>query len=141
MDSSSKNDTTSYNNLLRLYLDISEQRLSDKITINKKTILNRILGNAIVSYALFIVDKDNTNNYDFFFFEELNDEYYVNPRNNYFQVKYNPKLNENPITYCEFVEKLIDATIVSLNKSIAKAKSEVYILNYIKSIIKEVMLK
>ena len=141
LNSNSKNDTTSYNNLLRLYLDISEQRLSDKITINKKTILNRIMGNEIVSYALFIVDKDSTNNYNFFFFEELNDEYYyVNPRNNYFQVEYNPKLNENPITYCEFVEKLIDATIVSLNKSIEKAKSEVYELNYIKSIIKEVVL-
>ena len=61
-------------------------------------------------------------------------------RNNYFQVEYNPKLNENPITYCEFVEKLIDTTIVSLNKSIEKAKSEVYELNYIKSIIKEVVL-
>ena len=86
LNSNSKNDTTSYNNLLRLYLDISEQRLSDKITINKKTILNRIMGNEIVSYALFIVDKDSTNNYNFFFFEELNDEYYVNPRNIIFRL-------------------------------------------------------
>ncbi|MEO0221720.1 MAG: hypothetical protein ABIL27_08010, partial [candidate division WOR-3 bacterium] len=72
------NDVTTYNNLLRLYLGVSEQRLTSKVVINRNLIYKRVSGEEIVSYGIFVVDKYK-NGANFFLLEEIQDEFYVNP--------------------------------------------------------------
>ncbi len=49
---STRNDITTYNNLLRLYLGISKQRLTSKIVVDGELIYRRIAGEEIVFYAV-----------------------------------------------------------------------------------------
>lgn len=78
LKSSTRNDVTTYNNLLRLYLGVSEQRLTSKVVINRNLIYKRVSGEEIVSYGIFVVDKYK-NGANFFLLEEIQDEFYVNP--------------------------------------------------------------
>ncbi len=118
-----KNDVTTYNNLLRLYFGIKSQRLSEKAEINRKLVAKRVRGEEIVSYALFVLDKD-TKDFNFFLLEEIDEPFYVNPRNTMFQVRYNPKIRKKPMSYHDFVRKLIKAIQKSLQKVIEKAEQE-----------------
>jgi len=130
LKSNTRNDVTTYNNLLRLYLGIKRQRLTSEITINGELVYNRISGNEIVSYGIFVVDKYRRG-YKFFLLEEIKDDFYVNPRNNMFQIRYSPNLGD-PIDYFAFVKKLIDAILESLEKSLNSIKTEILVLNSIK---------
>lgn len=55
--SNARNDITTYNNLIRLYLGIETHRLSSKVTLDRKVIYNRVSGKQIVSYGVFVLDK------------------------------------------------------------------------------------
>jgi len=128
--SNARNDITTYNNLLRLYLGISKQRLTSKITIDGNLIYKRISGEEIVSYAVFVVDNKNRDK-NFFLLEEIKDSFYVNPRNTMFQVKYAPLLDD-PVDYYTFCIYLIDAIFEALNKSLNMVKTEIIVLSKIK---------
>jgi len=123
MYSSTRNDITTYNNLLRLYLGIDKQRLTSKITIDGDLIYKRVSGEEIVSYAVFVVDNKKRGA-NFFLLEEVKDDFYVNPRNTMFQIKYSPSLDE-PIDYYSFCIKLIDAILEALNKNLNSIKTEI----------------
>ena len=127
--SKARNDITTYNNLLRLYLNIYQQRIK-KITIDKNTIYKRILGKEIIGYGVFVFDKEGRGS-KFFLLEEVNEEFYINPRNTMFQIKYNPNL-VNPVDYYSFIIKLIDSVIDSLAKSKASIETEIIVLKTIK---------
>lgn len=101
-----------------MYLGIKQQRLSSEITINKKLIYKRVSGNDIVSYGVFVVDTKKKG-FNFFLLEEIEDSFYVNPRNTMFQIKYNPKIC-TPLGYYTFMMKLMDATLEALNKNLNK---------------------
>ena len=116
LKSSARNDVTTYNNLLRLYLGIKKQRLKSEITIDGKLVYNRISGNEIISYGIFVVDKYRRG-HKFFLLEEIEDNFYVNPRNTMFQIRYNPNIG-SPMDYFTFIRKLIDAILESLEKSL-----------------------
>lgn len=131
LKSNTRNDTTTYNNLLRLYLNITSQRLDSKMTFDKKIIYKRISGKEIVSYGMFIIDRKKTDS-NFFLLEEISGSFYVNPRNNMFQVSYNPILKD-PINYYSFINLLIDSIIKSLEKSINSIKTEINVLKIIKN--------
>ena len=128
--SEARNDVTTYNNLLRLYLGIPAQRLTSKVTVDGNLIFRRVRGNELVAYALFVIDKKRRG-YKFFLLEEIRDNFYVNPRNTMFQVKYNPSLGD-PIDYYTFCMKLIDAIIEALKRSLDAIKTEIIVLNTIK---------
>lgn len=128
--SNARNDITTYNNLLRLYLGISKQRLTSKITIDGNLIYRRVSGEEIVSYAVFVVDKEKKGA-KFFLLEEIKDNFYVNPRNTMFQVRYAPSLGK-PIDYYSFCIALIDAILEALNKSLNATKTEIIVLSKIK---------
>jgi len=130
LQSNGRNDITTYNNLLRLYLGIDKQRLTSKITIDRNLIYKRVSGEEIVSYAVFVVDNKKRGA-NFFLLEEVKDDFYVNPRNTMFQIKYSPLLGE-PIDYYSFCIKLIDAVIKALNINLNKAKAEIIALHAIK---------
>jgi hypothetical protein len=134
LKSNARNDVTTYNNLLRLYLDIKTQRLSEEnineIRINKKILFDRIIGNELIGYGIFVVDNENKT-HNFFLLEENKEDFYVNPRNTMFQIKYNPPLGE-PLDFYSFVMKLIEAIEKSLKKSICFAKTEILVLEKIK---------
>ena len=128
--SSTRNDVTTYNNLLRLYLSIKEQRLTHEITLNKRIIYDRIAGNEILTYAMFVVDR-RKRGYRFFLLEEVADDFYVNPRNTMFQVRYSPQLRD-PRSFYDFVIELINATVKALETSLRATQTEISILKYIK---------
>jgi len=136
LNSNARNDVTTYNNLLRLYLGIKKQRLTSQVIIDNNLIYRRIAGEEIIAYGIFVVDK-KTNNSNFFLLEEISDVFYVNPRNTMFQIKYNPSI-KRPIDYYSFVLSLIDAIIYSLQKNINSTKTEVVVLNSIKKQIIEI---
>ena len=130
LQSNTWNDITTYNNLLRLYLGISKQRLTSKITIDGDLIYKRVCGEEIVSYAVFIVDNKNRGA-KFFLLEEIKDSFYVNPRNTMFQIKYAPSLSD-PMDYYTFCMVLIDAIFEALEKSLNAIKTEIIVLSKIK---------
>jgi len=66
IESKAKNDITTYNNMLRLYLGITSQRLKPNIVIPKDLIHKRITMQSIVSYGLFVIDN-NKKQANFFF--------------------------------------------------------------------------
>ena len=127
--SNARNDITTFNNLLRLYLNIDQQRIK-KIIIDKEAIYKRILGEEIIGYGVFVFDKEGRGS-KFFLLEEVNEEFYINPRNTMFQIKYNPNL-VNPVDYYSFIIKLIDSVIDSLAKSKASIETEIIVLKTIK---------
>ncbi len=131
--SNARNDITTYNNLIRLYLGISKQRLAEEIKIDRKLILKRVSNEEIISYGVFVVDNKKRG-YNFFLLEEVRDEFYINPRNTMFQIKYSPSIGK-PIEYYSFCMKLIDATIDSLEKNLNTTKTEIIILGQIKETI------
>jgi len=131
--SNARNDITTYNNLIRLYLGISKQRLAEEIKIDRKLILKRVSNEEIISYGVFVVDNKKRG-YNFFLLEEVRDEFYINPRNTMFQIKYSPSIGK-PIEYYSFCIKLIDATIDSLEKNLNATKTEIIILGKIKETI------
>jgi len=132
--SKTRNDVTTYNNLLRLYLGISTQRLTSKITIDGNLVFNRVSGKELVAYALFVidkkVDKKGRGHHKFFLLEEMKDSFYVNPRNTMFQVRYNPPLGD-PVDYYTFCIKLIDAILEALKKSLSTIETEILVLKTI----------
>ena len=132
----SKNDIKTYNNLIRLYLGVSKQRLTSKISIDLKVIRRRVANEEIVSYGVFIVDNKKRG-FNFFLLEEVQDDLYINPRNTMFQIRYNPSLRD-PIDYYSFCMTLIDVAILSLERNIKLAKSEIIVLSEIKRILVEV---
>jgi hypothetical protein len=117
---------------LRLYLDINQQRLRDKIIIDKSKIYKKIIEEEIIFYGVFVFDNKKRGS-KFFLLEEIDEEFYINPRNTMFQVKYNPKLLESPLRYYSFLIKLIDSTIVSLEKSKSTIETEILTLRTIKA--------
>ncbi|MHA1222289.1 MAG: hypothetical protein ACTSP3_03300 [Candidatus Heimdallarchaeaceae archaeon] len=123
IDSNRRNDTTTYNNLLRLYLDIQKQRVKKGICPNYDTIKRRINGEEILTYALYVFDK-NSRKHNFFFLEEVDEDFYINPRNSMFQIKYNPRLRREPMTYLNFVKKLVLESNKALKKRIESAEEE-----------------
>jgi hypothetical protein len=70
--------------------------------------------------------------FNFFLLEEIDDDFYVNPRNTMFQARYSPQISKTPLGYYSFITKLIDATVDSLKKSKASIEAEVLILQTIK---------
>jgi len=137
--SNARNDITTYNNLIRLYLGISTQRLVSKVIIDSDLILKRINNDEIISYGVFVVDN-RRRGHNFFLLEEVRDEFYINPRNTMFQIKYNPYLGE-PIDYYSFCMKLIDSTIVALEKNLNATKAEIIRLGLIKETVMEIRKK
>ena len=133
-----RNDITTYNNLLRLYLGISRQRLKGKIHIDVETIRRRIGGEEIASYGVFVVDKTGVESARFFLLEEVEGPFYVNPRNTMFQIPYDPPLRDIPRDYYEFTVELLNAVEEALQKVIKSTKAELLALNYIKDILHEV---
>lgn len=131
---STKNDTTSYNNLLRLYFDVTTQRIKKDDEIDERPICDRCNKKEIRSYAIFVIDKI-TRDYRFFFFEELKGDFYVNPRNNYFQVKYDPELLNIPRTYPEFCNSLLEAIIISRKKLLKSTNEEMLAVSKLTEII------
>ena len=129
--SNTRNDVTTYNNLIRLYLDIRRQRLKGEITIDKNKIYKRVLGKEIISYGVFVFDSQKRG-FNFFLLEEIEEKLYINPRNTMFQVKYSPQISKTPLDYYSFIIKLIDAIIGSLSKSKASIETEILILQTIK---------
>jgi hypothetical protein len=129
--SKSLNDITTYNNLIRLYLDVRQQRLKGKVIIDEDKIYRRVLGEEIISYGVFVFDTQKRG-FNFFLLEEIDDEFYVNPRNTMFQVKYSPQISKIPLDYYSLVTKLIDTIVDSLRKSKASIETEVLILQTIK---------
>jgi hypothetical protein len=115
-----RNDITTYNNLIRLYLDIRQQRLKSKITIDKNKIYKRILGKEIISYGVFVFDRQKRG-FNFFLLEEIEEEFYINPQ-----------ISKMPSDYYSFVIKLVDAIIGSLIKSKASIEREILVLKMIK---------
>jgi hypothetical protein len=134
--SNARNDITTYNNLIRLYLGISKQRLASEIKIDSNLILKRVSNEEIISYGVFVVDNKKRG-HNFFLLEEVRDEFYINPRNTMFQIKYSPSLGE-PIDYYSFCMKLIDATIDSLERNLNVTKTEIIILAKIKETIMKI---
>lgn len=128
--SSTRNDVTTYNNLLRLYLGITKQRLTSKITIDGKIIYDRVSGKEIVAYGVFVVDNKQRDS-KFFLLEEIDDNFYINPRNTMFQIKYCPSIRE-PRDYYFFAIELIDSILESLKKSLYATKTEIIVLGKIK---------
>lgn len=127
LDSKTRNDITTYNNLLRLYLGIVEQRLSSKIIIDKKLIHKLISNKEIISYGVFVIDKEKKG-WNFFLLEEVEEPFYVNPRNNMFQLGYKPSLRK-PIGYYSFVTALINSILEALNKSLESTQTEIVAIN------------
>jgi len=105
--------------------------LKSKITIDKNKIHERILGKEIISYGVFVFDSQKRG-FNFFLLEEIEEKFYINPRNTMFQVKYNPQISKTPLDYYSFVIKLIDAIIGSLIKSEALIETEILVLKTIK---------
>jgi hypothetical protein len=129
--SNTRNDITTYNNLIRLYLDIKQQRLKSEITIDRNKIYKRVMGKEIISYGVFVFDSQKRD-FNFFLLEEIEEKLYINPRNTMFQVKYSPQISKTPLDYYSFIIKLIDAIIGSLSKSKASIETEILILQTIK---------
>jgi hypothetical protein len=129
--SNARNDITTYNNLIRLYLDIKQQRLKSEITIDRNKIYKRVIGKEIISYGVFVFDSQKRG-FNFFLLEEIEEKLYINPRNTMFQVKYSPQISKTPLDYYSFIIKLIDAIIGSLSKSKASIETEILILQTIK---------
>ena len=129
--SKSLNDITTYNNLIRLYLGIRQQRLKRKVIIDRDKVYKRVLGEEIISYGVFVFDA-RKRGFNFFLLEEIDDDFYVNPRNTMFQARYSPQISKTPLDYYSFMTKLIDATVDSLKKSKASIEAEVLILQTIK---------
>jgi len=129
--SKDRNDVTTYNNLLRLYLGIPKQRLTSKITIDKELINKRVSGEEIVAYGVFVFDK-NKRGSNFFLLEEVKDTFYINPRNTMFQIKYKPKLLNMPRDFYSFCVSLIDSAIIALKKNLNDTKTEIIVLSKIK---------
>ena len=129
--SNTRNDITTYNNLIRLYLDIKQQRLKSEITIDRNKIYKRVLGKEIISYGVFVFDSQKRS-FNFFLLEEIDDDLYINPRNTMFQVKYRPQISKTPLGYYSFIIKLIDVIIGSLSKGKASIETEILILQTIK---------
>jgi hypothetical protein len=129
--SNTRNDITTYNNLIRLYLDIKQQRLKSEITIDRNKIYKRVIGKEIISYGVFVFDSQKRG-FNFFLLEEIEEKLYINPRNTMFQVKYSPQISKTPLDYYSFIIKLIDAIIGSLSKSKASIETEILILQTIK---------
>jgi hypothetical protein len=129
--SKSLNDITTYNNLIRLYLDIRQQKLKGKVIIDGDKVYKRVLGEEIISYGVFVFDA-RKRGFNFFLLEEIDDDFYVNPRNTMFQARYSPQISKTPLDYYSFMTKLIDATVDSLKKSKASIEAEVLILQTIK---------
>jgi len=129
--SNTRNDITTYNNLIRLYLDIKQQRLKSEITIDRNKIYKRVIGKEIISYGVFVFDSQKRD-FNFFLLEEIEEKLYINPRNTMFQVKYSPQISKTPLDYYSFIIKLIDAIIGSLSKSKASIETEILILQTIK---------
>jgi len=77
-----------------------------------------------------VVDKYRRG-HKFFLLEEIEDNFYVNPRNTMFQIRYNPNLSY-PMDYFTFIRKLIDAILESLEKALNSIKTEIVVLNSIK---------
>jgi len=109
------------------------KRLAEEIKIDRKLILKRVSNEEIISYGVFVVDNKKRG-YNFFLLEEVRDEFYINPRNTMFQIKYSPSIGK-PIEYYSFCMKLIDATIDSLEKNLNATKTEIIILGQIKETI------
>lgn len=120
--------------ILLLYLGLTEQRIKQKVTIDKEIIYKRISGQEIVSYGVFVVDNEKRGS-NFFLLEEIDEDFYVNPRNTMFQVKYNPFLRK-PIDYYSFIMNLTNSVIKSLTKSLNTTKTEIaYLLQIQKEIV------
>lgn len=137
LKSNARNDITTYNNLIRLYLGIGTQRLPSRITLNRETICDRVSGKQIVSYGVFVLDKQKRDS-NFFLLEEIADNFYVNPRNNMFQVSYKPDIRDEPMSYYDMVVKLIDSIYNSLKKGMNKVQTELTALEYIRNEIEQV---
>lgn len=137
LSKSNLNDITTYNNLLRLYLSIKNQRLKNQITIDKQVIYNRIIEKDILMYGIFILDKSRDIS-NFFFLEEIKGDLYINPRNTMLQTKYNPSLLDKPLDYYAFMEKLFNGIELSLKKNIASTQTELTTLLSIRNLFKEI---
>jgi hypothetical protein len=136
LSKSNKNDITTYNNLLRLYFDITTQRLKDEVTINRKTIRERIDGDEIVLYAIFVMDKSKTKS-NWFLLEEIKDDLYINPRNTMLQVKYNPEI-EMPKDYFTFTYNLNNQIKMALEKTLKATQNELTYIIQLQNILIEI---
>lgn len=110
--------------------------MGSEIVLNKDVIYKRIKGEEIVAYGIFVISKDKENS-KFFLLEEIEDPFYVNPRNTMFQLRYNPTLG-SPKDYFSFIMALTDSIIESLQESLNKIKTEIVSLNQIKNILLEI---
>jgi hypothetical protein len=135
LNSSSRNDITTYNNLLRLYLGIKESRVSASALSNEgvlSTISRRIKGEEEVAYGVFVIDHQWIG-YNFFLFEELySNYYYVNPRNTMFQTSYNPPLLSTPIDYKSFLARLLSTILNALRANKEKIEEEIEAISYLR---------
>lgn len=139
LSSKGRNDTTTYNNLLRLYLGTKEILVKEKTEIDPESIRRKVLGKEVASYAIFVVDKYNPKNHRFFFLEEMDDKFYVNPRNNMFQIRYDPPLRSEPLDFVSFIELLFASTLTALNKTIEHKHDEIKGIERIDSLITELI--
>lgn len=128
LSSNTKNDITTYNNLLGLYLGISESRFRKDTEIREDVVEKRRKGEEIISYGVFVFDNGN-DGYNFFLLEEVDEkEIYVNPRNTMVQVSYKPEKKKEPNTYLEFVKIIVKKTLESLEKAKTSIEEEICFL-------------
>ena len=128
LNSTARNDITTYHALLRLYLGSTSPRFTTITPEMKEVIRRRVSGEEVIGYCVFVVDTTLRENVDdafnLFFLEELMDMY-VNPRQDKFQVEYKPRLRKTPMSYCDFIKKFIDACIEALRRKIDVAEKEI----------------
>ncbi len=124
-NSKGRNDVTTYNNLLRLYLDVPYKRLLEpSLPGNVIDIIKRRLRDLeVVAYGVLVIDK-SLKDFNFFLLEEVADPLYVNPRNTMLQVPYKPQVRSKPLSYREFVTNLLDAIKKAHERTLESVGSE-----------------
>lgn len=122
---SRRNNVTTYNNLLRLYLDAPYARFHTPSLPSgaTDTIRRRLKNQEVVAYGILAIDK-SLNDYSFFLLEEIEEPLYINPRNTMLQVPYRPKLRQKPRPYKDFILSLLEAIQHALQRTQKSIETE-----------------
>lgn len=136
--SKSKNDITTYNNLIRIYTGFQGQRFKLSDTEEFQEVMGiihrRVNYEEIVCYGVFVVDNKGRGS-EFFLLEEVDEDFYINPRNTMLQIHYKPKLLKKPRTYKETLLLLLESVIKSLEQSKKSIQMEISNLTKLKEIL------
>jgi len=139
LDTPRRNDVTTYNNLLRLYLEAPHARIRTPSLPPNATdaILRRLKNQELVAYGILAIDR-SLNEYSFFLLEEIEGPLYINPRNTMLQVSYRPKLRQKPQSYKDFILSLLEAIQHALRRTQQSVESELESLEKIRQDIESI---